>query len=319
MTEAPAEEQRHPSALALVWLFVRWMPAVVMVSFLTLWSLVLMGGVARVLGWLFITQVTPGLAFFVAMCVAIYALIRRRVSRPMVVTWVLGAFVMVPALWTAGVFPVKYPASIDDQPAARIRVPSKERMRVYWGGEEVEKNYHTLYPDQRFAYDLVIEPAGTGSKTLEDYGCYGTEILAPASGSIVVAVDGKPDQVPGEVVDEELAGNHIAIQLPSKTFLLLAHLQTGSLRVKVGDTVEAGQPIARCGNSGRTSEPHLHIHHQRQDPREVPFGFAEGLPLFFEHLDGPELPEGGATRDGDRVTLTGDFIRDLRTSTTAVE
>ncbi len=319
MSEAAEEEQQHPSAVALVWLFVRWMPSVVMVSFLTLWSLVIMGGMARVLGWLFITQVTPGLAFFVAMCVAIYALLRRRISRPMVVTWVLGGFVMVPALWSAGVFPVKYPASLDDEPAAHIRVPSRETMRVYWGGDDVETNYHTLYPDQRFAYDLVIEPAGMKGGALEDYGCYGTEILAPADGEIVVAHDGEPDHPPGEVVDEALAGNHIAIRLSTSTYLLLAHLAPGSLKVKVGEHVVAGQPIARCGNSGRTSEPHLHIHHQRQDPREVPFGFAEGLPLFFESLDGPEHPVGGVEQVDGRVVLKGDTIRDLRTSTTAVE
>jgi hypothetical protein len=312
-------EERHPSAVALIWLFVRWMPAVVMVSFLTLWSLVIMGGMARVLGWLFITQVTPGLAFFVAMCVVIYALVRRRISRPMIVAWVLGLFVMFPALWGAGVFGVKYPASLDDEPAARIRVPSRERMRVYWGGDELEKNYHALYPDQRFAYDLVIEPAGTKSERLEDYGCYGAEVLAPAAGEIVVAHDGEPDQKPGEIVDEALAGNHIGIELSSKTYLLLAHLMPGSLKVAVGDQVVAGQPLAKCGNSGRTSEPHLHIHHQRQDPRKVPFGFAEGLPLFFEHLDGPEHPQGGMRQDGDTLVLLGDYIRDLRTSTTAVQ
>ena len=86
-----------------------------------------------------------------------------------------------------------------------------------------------------------------------------------------------------------------------------------------GDQVVAGQPLAKCGNSGRTSEPHLHIHHQRQDPRKVPFGFAEGLPLFFEHLDGPEHPQGGMRQDGDTLVLLGDYIRDLRTSTTAVQ
>lgn len=315
-----ADDARPPSATALVWLFVRWLPAVVMVSFLTLWSLVIMGGIARVFGWILITQAVPGLAFFVAMVVVVYALVRRRISRPMVVTWVLGVFVMIPALWAQGIFVMKYPASIDDQPAANIRVPSAEPMRVYWGGDDVDANYHVLYPDQRFAYDLVIEPAGIGSPDLEAYGCYGTTVLAPADGSIVVAHDGEPDRTPGDVVDAEpAAGNHVAILLPSKTYLLLAHLQPGSLAVGIGDVVKSGDPIARCGNSGRTSEPHVHIHHQRQDPREYPFGFAEGLPLFFVDNDGPRLPKGGVSRDDDVVTLEGDRIRHLETSTTTVE
>jgi hypothetical protein len=48
-----------------------------------------------------------------------------------------------------------------------------------------------------------------------------------------------------------------------------------------------------CGNSGNTSEPHIHIHHQRQDPNDFPINFAEGLPLYFRDHDGPAMPEGG--------------------------
>ncbi|MDO9301112.1 MAG: hypothetical protein Q7T89_07000 [Anaerolineales bacterium] len=49
----------------------------------------------------------------------------------------------------------------------------------------------------------------------------------------------------------------------------------------------------QCGNSGNTSEPHIHIHHQRQDPSVYPINFAEGLPLYSRDHDGPPMPEGG--------------------------
>jgi hypothetical protein len=61
----------------------------------------------------------------------------------------------------------------------------------------------------------------------------------------------------------------------------------------MGQRVEEGQEIGQCGNSGNTSEPHIHIHHQRQDPPVVPLNFAEGLPLFFRDHDGAAMPEGG--------------------------
>lgn len=303
-----------------MWLFVRWLPAVLMVSFLTLWSLVIMGDMARVLGWIMILSVAPGLALVTCIVVGIYAAVRRRVSRPMVVAWVLGVFVLWPMLWPMGVLAVKYPTSIDTEPSAVLRVPMNEPMRVYWGGEDIETNYHVLYPDQRFAFDLVVEPAGINSQNNEDFGCFGKTVVAPIDGKVVVAHDGEPDRPPRTIVDAEpYAGNHVVLELGSKTYLYLAHFQKGSVLVKPDDVVKAGTPIAKCGNSGRTSEPHIHVHHQRQDPRVYPFGFAEGLPIFFEGHDGPRLPRGGADEQDDTMVLTGDRITHVQTSTAPVE
>ncbi len=106
----------------------------------------------------------------------------------------------------------------------------------------------------------------------------------------------------------EPCGNELAIELSTGTFLMLCHLQQGSVQVDVGDEVKMGQPIAKCGNSGHTSEPHLHIHHQRQDPRIYPFGFAEGLRLGFHSLDGNAFPKGGIDMDGDTPIAIGDVI-----------
>jgi len=76
------------------------------------------------------------------------------------------------------------------------------------------------------------------------------------------------------------------------TYLLLNHLKKDSIIVKPGDRVKTGDLIGRVGNSGSTSEPHLHIHHQRQDPTQtlMPI-FAEGLPLYFKDMAGKSMPE----------------------------
>ncbi len=147
-----------------------------------------------------------------------------------------------------------------------------------------------------------MRPALHGGEALEGYGCYGTPLLAPATGTVVAAHDGEPDKTPGaQAMDTATPmGNYVGLRLESGTYLLLAHLRPGSLSVQVGDEVAEGQPLGQCGNSGNTSEPHVHIHHQRQDPNHFPVGFAEGLPLYFRDVAGkagPIMPRGGVELD----------------------
>jgi hypothetical protein len=198
-----------------------------------------------------------------------------------------------------------------------VRLPADAPLLVAWGGDSVDTNYHAITPDQRWAYDLIVEPYLSGSDDLAEYGCYGVTVVAPAAGVVAAVHDGEPDATPGVVSNnfEAPAGNFVAIRLPSDTYLLIAHLKPGSLLVQEGDTVAEGQPIGQCGNSGNTSEPHIHIHHQRQNPAELPINFAEGLPLFFrDHVDaagnpGPAMPSGGVETRGETVVPTGPTLR----------
>ena len=77
-----------------------------------------------------------------------------------------------------------------------------------------------------------------------------------------------------------VAGNHVVVHLPgSGTFVLLAHLQRSSVRVVPGQEVAAGQEIARCGNSGNSTQPHVHLQvMDRADPL-----VARGVPMTFRH------------------------------------
>ena len=114
---------------------------------------------------------------------------------------------------------------------------------------------------------------GEGAR-VEDYYCYGQPIVAPAAGRVVWAEDGRPDQSPGQLDPAHPMGNAFVLDLGRGEFAVLAHLQPGSLRFVVGDSVAAGDTLGLCGNSGNTSEPHLHFH--LQDGPE-PFQ-AAGLP-----------------------------------------
>ncbi|OOQ96677.1 peptidase M23 [Bacillus cereus] len=97
-----------------------------------------------------------------------------------------------------------------------------------------------------------------------------------------------------------MAGNHIYLRLDETgTFLFLAHLKKGSIKVKEGQHVNEGEVLAQVGNSGSSSEPHLHIHHQRQDPSNTSMFLTEGLPLYFRTEKGAMMPERGRYISGN--------------------
>jgi murein DD-endopeptidase MepM/ murein hydrolase activator NlpD len=184
---------------------------------------------------------------------------------------------------------------LDYQTETNLRLPFEGEWFVFWGGRTVEQNYHAAYPDQRFAYDFVVVQDGLthrGEGTAnEDYYCFGLEILAPAEGVVVAAVDGLPDQIPGELNPEQPLGNHVILDHQNGEFSFLAHLQQGSVAVAEGDEVQAGEVLGRCGNSGNSSEPHLHFHLQTT---AIPFE-GEGLPAQFQHY----LADGEAVARGE--------------------
>lgn len=173
-----------------------------------------------------------------------------------------------------------------------LRLPFDGQWTVFSGGRTIEQNVHVVQAQQRFAYDMAITRAGRSyrgaGEALEDYFCWGTPILAPAAGTVVVAVGEQPDQAIGS--RERGPGNHVILDLGNGEYALLGHLRAGSVRVKTGDSVSVGQELGRCGNSGNTSEPHLHFHVQNS-PR---LGEGEGLPAFFvDYLaDGEHVARG---------------------------
>jgi len=152
---------------------------------------------------------------------------------------------------------------------------------VVWGGRTLADNQHASVRSQRFAYDIVITKSGqthTGDgKALSDYYCYGKPVLSPGAGVVVSVLDTLPDQAPGTRDPLAPAGNHVVVDVGHSEFVLLAHLQPHSLRVKVGDHVRAGQPVGLAGNSGNTTQPHVHVH--LMNGPAMPD--ADGLPMSF--------------------------------------
>jgi hypothetical protein len=116
---------------------------------------------------------------------------------------------------------------------------------------------------------------------------YGRPVLAVASARVVAAVDRFPDQVPTDpraVTLREADGNHVILALGGGRYAFYAHLEPGSVRVRPGQRVRAGQVIGRLGNSGSSTGPHLHFHVMNR-PSALD---SDGMPYVFRgfRLDG---------------------------------
>jgi len=145
---------------------------------------------------------------------------------------------------------------------------------------------------QRFAIDWVrLNPDGsthTGDPLdNKNYRAYSSEALAVADGTVVATKDGIPQNVPGEnsravpITMETVGGNHVIIDIGHGRYAFYAHLQPGSLKVKVGDRVKRGQVVGLVGNCGNSTEPHLHFH-LGESPSPLA---SEGIPYVFESFD----------------------------------
>lgn len=147
-------------------------------------------------------------------------------------------------------------------PVTRLHVPAQGEWTVAQGGPTRELNAHHGSTSQRFAYDLVLMVDGRfrrrGTKDNDGYHAYGQLLRAPAAGEVIRVVDGVPDNEPG--VRGEAGGNGLVIDHGFGEVSSLWHARPGSLRVKVGDHVEAGQVVAEVGNSGRSTGAHIHLH-----------------------------------------------------------
>lgn len=140
--------------------------------------------------------------------------------------------------------------------------PANEALRPYRG--------------QAYALDILAidrfgrRARGLAPSELAAYQIHGREVVAPCPGEVRHVEAHHPDQPIGSTDRTQPAGNHIRLACAAEVEIVLAHLAPGSLRVEAGDSVRAGEPLGAVGNSGNTTEPHLHIHAQRPGPADTP-------------------------------------------------
>jgi len=312
-TSLDTSKQERPSPFFRLWKILRWLPLTTMLLTIAILSILfLSGGTQKIDAWFLSQLALPVLGLICLVASIIYGSVQRRFSRLLVMTSLIALLALLPAILL--IMPVAYPASLTAMtPSATVRLPADVSLQVLWGGDKLATNYHAKTPDQRWAYDLGVAPYLSGSAKLVDYGCYGIPVIAPVSGPVAYVRDGEPDHTPGVLSNNFQAptGNHVVIRLETGTYLVIAHLKQGSVTVKAGETVVEGQVIGQCGNSGNTSEPHIHIHHQRQDPIVYPGDLAEGLPLYFRDHDGAPMPEGGIEMENNQLIATGETVQHI--------
>ena len=182
--------------------------------------------------------------------------------------------------------------------ATSFRLPFEGEWLVFWGGDTRELNHHHDTPNQRFAFDfVVVDKAGKThkgeGKENEDYYAFSQPVLAPADGVVTDVVTGVRDNAPGSMNPGFAGGNAIILMHREHEVSVLCHFQQGSIRVKCGEAVKRGQVLGLCGNSGNSSEPHIHFHVQNTPV----FQDGTGLRCVFKKIT--------VTRDGKSESRTG--------------
>ena len=167
----------------------------------------------------------------------------------------------------------------------KMKLPFKGEWSVTWGGDTKEQNYHVESVAQKNAFDFLIYDEkglthkGTGEAN-EDYYAFGKELYAPCDGEVVLVVDGIKDNIPGILNPIYIPGNTVIIKTANGEFVFFAHFKQHSIVVKQGQKVTTGALLGLCGNSGNSSEPHLHFHLQNTEDMTK----ATGAKCFFDQL-----------------------------------
>ncbi|MCX4709976.1 M23 family metallopeptidase [Streptomyces sp. ID03-2B] len=196
----------------------------------------------------------------------------------------------------------------EPRPPVEVGPPVTGRWTALNSPADKVPSHGTHVYGQTYAIDIVADPeAGEGEPPARPafrwlwplfrrnraFPAFGAPLLAVADATVVRASDGERDHlsrtslpallylmlIEGNVRSiigvHRIIGNHVILDLGDSTYAVYAHLQRGSLRVRPGDRVRAGQRLGRVGNSGNTTEPHLHFHlMDGPDPdsaRGVPF------------------------------------------------
>jgi hypothetical protein len=147
---------------------------------------------------------------------------------------------------------------------------------------------------QRFAIDWVQYQTVNGVRTTwkgpennnESYFCYSQPIYSVADGKVVDMADGLPENEPHSgkyaiaIGADNAAGNHVVVEIAPQRYVLYAHMRPGTVRVRIGENVHIGEMLGLVGNTGSSTEPHLHMHIDDQPSflagNGVPYEFTQG-------------------------------------------
>jgi hypothetical protein len=171
-------------------------------------------------------------------------------------------------------------------PATDVGFPlTGGRFLVFHGGTNPMLNDNNTDSAQRYALDIVAiddfgrRAAGIDPADLDLYVVYGAPVRSPCAGEVIEAIDGIPDNAIGATNTDAPAGNHVIISC-GEIDIEIAHFKQGTLAVSQGQRVAIGRTLGQAGNSGNSSEPHLHIDAVRSgSDQAVPLSFGGVFPI----------------------------------------
>ncbi len=183
-------------------------------------------------------------------------------------------------------------------------LPFEGTWKAVNGGISKQTSHSWNLVGQRYVYDfVVVDSFGKtyeySSRRPQSYFAFGKPILAASNGIVYEVRDNIRDYHRAgtgwiDIKAPDIRGNYVVIKHASDRYTLYAHLKSGSITVKTGETVVTGQKIGECGHTGHSSEPHLHF--QLQDRAD--FFTAVSLPVRFKNFERvvnntPECVESG--------------------------
>ena len=225
------------------------------------------------------------------------------------------------ALLIQGCAQTAFPSRFSDYTTkTHLVFPLRGESLVVNGGRTLAQNAHAIMQDQRFALDIVALAPGSAAriagnvdvqraitnngnpKDNNTYFIFGREVIAPANGTVVNVLNNIPDAIPSESHYDynNPAGNFVVIDHGNSEFSMIAHLKYGSVRVNIGDRISTGHVVGLVGNSGNSTEPHLHYHLQNTPN----WGAGEGLPAQFNgYMANGKLIARGEPVQGQIITI----------------
>ncbi len=189
--------------------------------------------------------------------------------------------------------------------STRMQLPFKGEWFTFWGGDTKRENYHVLYKPQRGAFDFIVldennksyQRSGTRN---EDYYAFGKPIYSVCDARVYKVGTGVEDNRPTQMNPNQAFGNYVVLKTENDEYIFYAHFEYDTIKVAEGDEVKQGQYLGNCGNSGNSSEPHLHLHIQ-DGPNALN---DNGAKCYFESIMvNGELKSDYSPVKGDRISM----------------
>jgi len=207
--------------------------------------------------------------------IALAAILLRRVKQGVPVAWLpkrwskefflLAANVLLAAYWASAIPSLLHARDYSGEALSLLPPLRGGTYLVRSGGANFVVNQHAVDPAVEYAMDITkvnalgFSAAGFFPSELGKYAVFGADVVAPCAGEVIAAEGNVPNRKPLDPDgDDRAGGNHVVLYCQGHS-VQLAHMDTGTVAVAVGDRVVAGQLLGKVGNSGNSMEPHLHI------------------------------------------------------------